>query len=262
MAEFTREDEKVVQVWWRLSAEPIHHNGFILDKYHPTVSTLPDLRSSRSFGAIVASGPTISTTAKHVTDKRSVKLTVVRDAINEENVQEQNVIYFDVYQHGVHTLMVTPITAPSRRLPVPRLPRFKLPRLSRSPLHRIEESDALESESLFSTDSSLASFGNLNTSGILDVLTDFPPEIETSDSANTLLIDPQLETPNSANTSFPSSFISTDPSVQSYHTANASFISTDSSLQSYYTANSSFISTDSLLQSYYTADTSSIVAFL
>jgi hypothetical protein len=164
---------------------------------------------------------------------------------------------------------------------------WSLPRLRRSPLHRIEESDAPEPESSFSMDSPLESrhessntantpflltdslesvdtanaatwlstglplesFGSLNMSNILDALTDLP--LETSNSANTLLMDSQLETPNNANTSF----VSTDSSLQSYYAANTSFPSTYSSLQSYFTANPSFISTTSSLE-YYTANPS------
>ena len=159
-----------------------------------------------------------SATAKRKVDRIPVKLTIVRGARDEGNVQEQNVTYFDAEGH---TIMVTPITGPSWPLSV------RLPRLPWSPLHRIEESDAPQSESS-STDSSLQPYRSKNVS--------FVPA------------DLSLQPYRSANVSF----ISTDPSLQSYYSANTSFISTDSSLQSYYTANASFI-TDSSLQSYHTA---------
>ena len=142
-----------------------------------------------------------SATAKRKVDRIPVKLTIVRGARDEGNVQEQNVTYFDAEGH---TIMVTPITGPSWPLSV------RLPRLPWSPLHRIEESDAPQSESS-STDSSLQPYRSANVSFIST--------------------DPSLQSYYSANTSF----ISTDSSLQSYYTANASFI-TDSSLQSYHTA--------------------------
>ena len=176
-----------------------------------------------------------SATAKRKVDRIPVKLTIVRGARDEGNVQEQNVTYFDAEGH---TIMVTPITGPSWPLSV------RLPRLPWSPLHRIEESDAPESESS-STDSSLEPYRSEN---VTFLPTD--PSLQPYRSENVSFVPAELSLQpyRSANVSF----ISTDPSLQSYYSANTSFISIDSSLQSYYTANASFI-TDSSLQSYHTA---------